>query len=131
METTVAVLDDHLEVDTVSDASQENEDLPPKDIVQSSKLKLISDLEKSFQLIIPSPSGSVFLKGGPLGGMIGVDFTLTFWPICSFRCHKFILAARSKVFYDMFMENPLMTDFKIEVIDFKMNKAVPHNMLCQ
>ena len=114
METTVAVVDDHMEGDTMSDASQEDEDTPPRDIVQSSKLKVTSDLEKSFQLIIPLRS--VFVKDGPLGGMIGVDFTLTFWPICSFRCHKFILAARSKmfVFYDMFTANPLMQEFKME-----------------
>ena len=70
-------------------------------------MKLSSDLEKSFQFI---PSGLVFVTGG----MIGVDFTLKFWPICSFRCHKFILAARSKVFYDMFTADPLMQEFKVE-----------------
>ena len=51
METTVAVVDDQIDMegDTVSDASQENEDLQPSDIVQSSKLKLSSDLEKSLE----------------------------------------------------------------------------------
>ena len=127
METTVAVVDDHMEGDAVSDASQENEDNPPRDIVQSSKLKLSSDLEKSFQFI---PSGLVFVTGG----MIGVDFTLKFWPICSFRCHKFILAARSKVFYDMFMADPLMQEFKVEAefSDYhnpELNKKVIQNVL--
>ena len=66
METTL--VNDHMEGDTASDVSQENEDTPPSDIVQSSKLKLSSDLEKSFQFI---PSGLVYVTGG----MIGVDFT--------------------------------------------------------
>ena len=39
METTVAVVDDHMEGDTVSDASQENEDTPPRDIVQQIETK--------------------------------------------------------------------------------------------
>ena len=118
METTVAdvelyIVDEHTEAS--QEQEKENENYPPSDIVESSKLKLSSDLEKLFMNVS--------------WGMFCADFTLHFWPICRFYCHKFMLAARSKVFYDMFMEDPLMTDFKIEVIDFKMNEAVPHNML--
>ncbi len=121
METTVADVDEHTE----ASQEQENENCPLSDIVESSKLKLSSDLEKVFKL--NRWQEDCFMDGGM--GMFCVDFTLRFWPISCVDCHKFMLAARSKVFYDMLMEDPLMTYFKIEVIDFKMNKAVPHNML--
>ena len=53
METTVADVDDHMEGDNASEANQESEDTrecnPPSDIIQSSKLKLSSDLEKSLK----------------------------------------------------------------------------------
>ena len=69
METTVAVVDDHMEGDTASELSQETEDTPPSDIIVSSKLKLISDLERSLKFT------------GEMGvcGMIGTDFQLRFW----------------------------------------------------
>ena len=121
METTVSVVD--LVNDTVSDASQENEDTPPRDIVQSSKLKLTSDLEKSFKFTPPDSYGIGF----PMGGMIGVDFDLVFYATASFRCHKFMLAARSKVFHDMLVADPKMTKFKIQVISS--DKAVANNVL--
>ena len=111
METTVAVVDDHMEGDTASELSQETEDTPPSDIIVSSKLKLISDLEKSLKF-----TGQM---GVPCG-MIGADFQLRFWgekaegcpPI---RCHRFMLAARSEVFHDMFLETPLLDAWKIEI----------------
>ena len=70
METTVAVVDDHMEGDTASELSQETEDTPPSDIIMSSKLKLINDLEKSLKF--------TWQMGVPCG-MVGADFQLRFW----------------------------------------------------
>jgi len=122
METTVADVDDHMEGDTASEANQESEDTrgcnPPCDIIQSSKLKLSSDLEMSLKF-------TDLL--GDTSGMIGSDFELVFYPAYVFRCHKFMLASRSKVFHDMFMANPTMTmsEFKLEPV----SEAARHNML--
>ena len=124
METTVAVVDDHMEGDTASELSQETEDTPPSDIIMSSKLKLINDLEKSLKF--------TWQMGVPCG-MVGADFQLRFWcydkdgfpPI---RCHRFMLAARSEVFHDMFMETPLLDAWKIE-IDEEGAKVAEENMM--
>jgi len=123
METTVAVVDDHMEGDIASKASQDSEDTrgctPHCDIIESSKLKLSSDLEKSLKF--------THLMGFA-HGMIGTDFHLVIYGSCSFRCHKFMLASRSKVFQDMFMANPTMSEFKLEPLT-RVSKAAPHNML--
>ena len=84
-----ALVNDHMEGDTASEASQENEETRQTDIIQSSKLKLSSDLEQSLKF---TNHMSV------LSGMIGTDFTLKFYGN-HLRCHKFMLAARSKVFF--------------------------------
>jgi len=110
-------VNDHMEGDTASEASQENEDTPQSDIVQSSKLKLSSDLENSLKF---TNQMSV------LSGMIGTDFTLKFYG-SHLRCHKFILAARSKVFLEMFMANPMMSEFKFEEDHF--SEEVANSML--
>ena len=110
--------------------SQETEDTPPSDIIVSSKLKLISDLEKSLKF-----TGQM---GVPCG-MIGADFQLRFWcydkdrekavdcpPI---RCHRFMLAARSEVFHDWFLETPLLYSWKIEIDEEGAKVAAAENMI--
>ena len=107
MATALTFVVDQMEGDTSSEASQEIEETPPHDIIESSKLKLSSDLEKSLEIT----------SWGVPGGMLGADFTLRFHvypssihaklPYCAIRCHRFMLAARSEVFHSVFMESPL------------------------
>ena len=71
--------------------------------------------------------------------MIGADFQLRFWcydkdgekavdcpPI---RCHRFMLAARSEVFHDMFLETPLLDAWKIEIEEEGAKVAAAENMI--
>ena len=104
METTVVVVDDQMDGDTAAEASQEIEETPPSDIIES-KLKVISDLEKSLKF--------THLLGVPIG-MVGADCELRFYPGESLRCHRFMLAARSEVFHSLFMRNPQMDYWKID-----------------
>ena len=136
METRRADVDDHMEGDTASEASQEYveyEDTPPSDVIES-KLKLSSDLEQSFTTFTGNTNG---LEGPvivPKEPMIGTDFTLTFYgtgdrtmdQAFDVRCHKFMLASRSKTFFAMFRANRKIRSFKIEQ-EFN-DRAVAYNM---
>ena len=114
MKKTVAVVDYQMESDTDSDVSQGIEENPPKDIIKSSKLKIISDLEKSFKL----------KSWGVLSGMVGADFELRFYgPHVRYGCHRFMLAVRSEVFHSIFMENPEKKYWKIELGGFSEDKS--------
>ena len=98
-----------MECDTASEDRQGIEETPPpNDIIESSKLKLSSDLEKSLKF--------TNFMGVPRSGMVGADFKLKFYPssIPDIFCHRFMLAARSEVFHSIFMETPLKQDWKIE-----------------
>ena len=112
------VEDDQMDGDAASDKSQEVEETPPKDIIESRKLELSSDLEKSLNLT-------------NLKGMVGADFTLRFYHTSSIRdsmehpdinlvdirCHRFMLAARSEVFHFLMVPfpygNPQASEWKI------------------
>ena len=89
-------------------------------------MKLSRDLEKSFKF---KERDIYHTNGFPTDGMIGVDFELVFYGTCNVYCHKFMLAARSKVFCDMFIADPMMTSFKFEVISLGVDKAVANNVL--
>ena len=105
----MATLDEQMEGDTASEASQEIKEAPTNDIIESSKLKLSSDLEKSLKF--------TNRLGVPIG-MVGADFRLRFYPvplhIPDILCHRFMLAARSEVFHSLFMESPLLPEWKME-----------------
>ena len=61
MKSTRADVEDHMEGDTASEASQEYveyEDTPPSDVIES-KLKLSSDLEQSFTTFTGNTNGRV------------------------------------------------------------------------
>ena len=79
-----------MEGDTASEASQEIIYL-----IEESKLKLSSDLEKSLKF--------TNFMGVPRSGMVGADFKLKFYPssIPDIFCHRFMLAARSEVFHSL------------------------------
>ena len=90
----------------------------PVDIIEESKSNLSSDLDKSLEI-----DGWV---AGPMGiyvGMIGADFELIFNGVTSIRCHKFMLAARSEVFRDMFMANPKLDHFKTGYMEVETEEA--------
>ena len=112
-----------MESDTASsEASQEIEDTQPSDIIKSSKLKLSSDLKKSFKF---PKMGYAYLR---IHRMVGADFMIRFWfcPVPDVWCHRFMLAARSRVFHDMFMASPDMDHWKIDIV---LEEVTAHNMI--
>ena len=108
------------ETDRESKAAQEDDEDSAE---RSSIIKLSTDLQKSLNIEISCRSGSSTdceltlildtLKRGNDGNIIlGADFTINVQGK-GIHCHKFMLAARSQVFHDMFKADPKLDSYEM------------------